>query len=775
MDKLAEGWKKEARQDGQKGRGSREGARAGEDSPSEVALRASCQKQKMFGDDTFTASPLKYRKYTIQLQQDQTDDNSGLGCDHTRKIIQKTGKGQEPVDGRNEQMNVTSNIISSENSDHSRGHSFYDKDTRKRCYPLRKTLFSDKSCHRQSFMSRSVMVEPDKNMEAEKCRSAALSSSTKQSSQSTFQTGDDNSIIQPKTRRAVPPQGTKVLYLKAISEAIGRDFQKAYRHCRTKNTDRSEETLAGSAKPLMKECKKTEENSCREASHVVCSSQYSNQQQENDSENNFVKQKWNVGLKASENNMDERLDRKLVSTDVTVNIKTRMEERSSDCPQSESVCYKKLNSDDDASAGSDWSDVEDPAPITTFSQEDSSPVINLESSRSGTPLNAKYITQPSFMYSTLSYPGSKNWSSPQTPQRPSSTSRFNDDCCYLNLSDDETESLSRFSEKCLQGSPSADCNNLSFESLSYSPHQSDHSNSMDFSKGSFSSSFKDSECLDHNWGPNYQREGFVDTHCHLDFLYSKLSFKGTFAKFMKVYDSTFPAEFHGCITDFCDPRSLVRGNLWESLLEDPLVWGAFGCHPHFARYYTNLQEGTIIQALRHPKAVAFGEMGLDYSYKCSTDIPKQKQVFERQLKLAVALKRPLVIHCRDADQDLFEIMKINVPKDYKVHRHCFTGSYEVIEPFLQEFPNLSVGFTALITYLSAGVTKEAVRKIPMERIVVETDAPYFLPRGVSKGVCTHSHPGLGLYTVKEIARLKAMKLSTVLHALRRNTHGLYGI
>ncbi|XP_072928598.1 putative deoxyribonuclease TATDN2 isoform X2 [Hemitrygon akajei] len=733
----------------------------------ELALRPSCQKQKMFRDDTITASPLKYRKYAIQLQQDQTDDSGGLGCDHTRKIIQKTGKGQQPVDGHNEQMNVTSNIISSENSDHSRGHSFYDK--QKRCYPLRKTSFSDKSYHRRSFVSRSVMVEPDKNVKAEECRSA-LSRSTKQSSQSTFQTRDDNSIIQPKARKAVPPQGTKVLYLKAISEAIGRDFQKAHQHCRTKNSDRSEEILAGSAKHLMKECKKTEENSCREASHVVCS-QYSNQQQENDSENYFVEQKWNVGLKASENNMNERR----VSTDVTVNAKTHMKERSSDCPQSESVGYKKLNSDDDASAGSDWSDVEDPALIATFSQEDSSPVINLESYKSGTPLNAEYITQPSFVYSTPSYPGSKHWSSPETPQRPSLTNRFNDDCCYLNLSDDETESSSRHSKKCLQGSSSATCNNLSFESLSYSPHQFDHSNSMDFSKGSFNSSFEDSECLDHNWGLNYQRNGFVDTHCHLDFLYSKLSFKGTFAKFMKVYDSTFPAEFHGCITDFCDPRHLVLGKLWESLLEDPLVWGAFGCHPHFARYYTNVQEGTIIQALRHPKAVAFGEMGLDYSYKCTTDIPKQKQVFERQLKLAVALKKPLVIHCRDADRDLFEIMKINVPKDYKIHRHCFTGSYEVIEPFLHEFPNLSVGFTALITYPSAGVTKEAVRKIPMERIVVETDAPYFLPRGVSKGICTYSHPGLGLYTVKEIARLKAMKLSTVLYALRRNTEGLYGI
>ncbi|XP_060691024.1 putative deoxyribonuclease TATDN2 [Hemiscyllium ocellatum] len=311
----------------------------------------------------------------------------------------------------------------------------------------------------------------------------------------------------------------------------------------------------------------------------------------------------------------------------------------------------------------------------------------------------------------------------------------------------------------------------------------ENSNNLNTSTGSLDSSVLHSKavaddlenCREVKWGLNYQKEGFIDTHCHLDFLFSKLSFSGTFSNFMKVYDSTFPVEFLGCITDFCDPRSLVHGNTWESILDEPLVWGAFGCHPHFARYYTNLQEKAIIQALRHPKAVAFGEIGLDYSYKCSTDIVKQKQVFERQLKLAVALKKPLVIHGRDADEDLFELMKTNVPKDYRIHRHCFTGRYEVIEPFLQEFSNLSVGFTALLTYPTAVMAREAVRRIPIERIVVETDAPYFLPRGISKRVCCYSHPGLALYTLMEIAKQKAMKLSTVLSIVRKNTQDIYGI
>ncbi|XP_037368395.1 putative deoxyribonuclease TATDN2 [Talpa occidentalis] len=270
------------------------------------------------------------------------------------------------------------------------------------------------------------------------------------------------------------------------------------------------------------------------------------------------------------------------------------------------------------------------------------------------------------------------------------------------------------------------------------------------------------------------QDGFIDTHCHLDMLFAKLSFQGTFTMFRKIYGTTFPREFHGCITDFCDPRTL-RDGLWEELLREDLVWGAFGCHPHFASYYNERQERNILQALRHPKAVAFGEMGLDYSHKCSTPIPRQHRVFERQLQLAVALKMPLVIHCREADEDLLGIMKKYVPFDYKIHRHCFTGSYPVIEPLLKYFPNMTVGFTAVLTYSSAWEARDALKKIPLERIVVETDAPYFLPREVPRSLCRYAHPGMALHTIREIARVTNQPLFHTLSTLRENTRCLYNL
>nr|XP_046239843.1 putative deoxyribonuclease TATDN2 [Scatophagus argus]XP_046239844.1 putative deoxyribonuclease TATDN2 [Scatophagus argus]XP_046239845.1 putative deoxyribonuclease TATDN2 [Scatophagus argus] len=269
--------------------------------------------------------------------------------------------------------------------------------------------------------------------------------------------------------------------------------------------------------------------------------------------------------------------------------------------------------------------------------------------------------------------------------------------------------------------------------------------------------------------------GFIDAHCHLDMLYGKLGFCGTFSNFQRLYQSSFPSEFRGCITNFCNPGVMVKEALWEGLLGEDMVWGAFGCHPHFAKDYSSVQEHNILMAMRHPKAVAFGEMGLDYSHKNSTEVSRQKGVFEQQLRLAVAMQKPLVIHCRDADDDLLAIMRKCVPREHKIHRHCFTNSYSVIEPFLAEFPNLYVGFTALITYFRATEARDAVRKIPLNRIVLETDAPYFLPRQVSKDVCRFSHPGMGIHTLQELSLLKGEDMDTVLATIRNNTTQLYGV
>ncbi|XP_004452751.1 LOW QUALITY PROTEIN: putative deoxyribonuclease TATDN2 [Dasypus novemcinctus] len=437
------------------------------------------------------------------------------------------------------------------------------------------------------------------------------------------------------------------------------------------------------------------------------------------------------------------------------------------------------------SSGSDWSDVDEVSTVR-FSQEE--PVsLNLSVVSEPSPFTPDYVMYPPHLYSSPWCDYANYWTnSPKPSGYPSMGSSSND-----------TSQVGRSSRSLLSdysSNSSVSSQNRSRDLEATEEGRSQNSRSFHFSRSSeeevkekrtFQEEVPPRPCGGHASGstcsslPRSHREpsleeGFIDTHCHLDMLYSKLSFKGTFTKFRKIYSSSFPKEFQGCISDFCDPRTLTDC-LWEDLLKEDLVWGAFGCHPHFARYYSESQERNLLQALRHPKAVAFGEMGLDYSYKCTTPVPEQHKVFERQLQLAVSLRKPLVIHCREADEDLLGIMKKFVPSDYKIHRHCFTGSYPVIEPLLKHFPNMSVGFTAVLTYSSAWEAREALRQIPLERIIVETDAPYFLPRQVPKSLCQYAHPGLALHTVREIARVKDQPLSHTLAALRENTKRLYNL
>ncbi|KAH0630211.1 hypothetical protein JD844_012944 [Phrynosoma platyrhinos] len=449
------------------------------------------------------------------------------------------------------------------------------------------------------------------------------------------------------------------------------------------------------------------------------------------------------------------------------------------------VDQKLTEQEKEPSVGSDWSDLEDVEPPVTFSQEDSIPNHSTSETMDNSVLTTEFVMYPPHLYSSKMSDYAKYWTSSPKPTSCPFSSPSKDASYASHLCDNSDFSTSIPSDTSRDQGPSAENVHDRPQSLS-SPLLCEKRNrrqSMEvpshvpiFSTSRKSDSFINNRVNQDLLGdlPKHLEEGFIDTHCHLDMLYSKMAFRGTFSKFRKTYDSTFPEEFQGCIADFCDPRTL-NNFLWEDLLKEDMVWGAFGCHPHFARYYSDLYERHLLQAMRHPKAIAFGEMGLDYSYKCSTEVPKQHKVFERQLNLAVSLRKPLVIHCRDADEDLLEIMKKCVPKDYKIHRHCFTGRYSVIEPLLDYFPNLTVGFTAVLTYPSAHEARESVRKIPLSRIVVETDAPYFLPRQVHKSVCQYSHPGVALHTVKEIARLKEVPVSIMLAILRQNTNKIYNL
>jgi TatD DNase family protein len=154
----------------------------------------------------------------------------------------------------------------------------------------------------------------------------------------------------------------------------------------------------------------------------------------------------------------------------------------------------------------------------------------------------------------------------------------------------------------------------------------------------------------------------------------------------------------------------------------PFVYAAAGVHPHDAKDMDGGTVSELEQLLRHPKAVAVGEIGLDYHYDFSPrDI--QQQRFRDQLSLAAAVKKPVIIHEREAVADTMAILS-DYPQVTGVF-HCFSGSWETAKVLLDKGWYLS--FTGVITFKNARKTHEVITRMPRDRIMIETDCPYLSP------------------------------------------------
>jgi TatD DNase family protein len=155
------------------------------------------------------------------------------------------------------------------------------------------------------------------------------------------------------------------------------------------------------------------------------------------------------------------------------------------------------------------------------------------------------------------------------------------------------------------------------------------------------------------------------------------------------------------------------------------IYASVGIHPHEAQNFSDSHAEKILQLAQNPKVVAVGEIGLDYHYDHSPrDV--QKQVLIRQMDLARELKRPIIIHCRDAWADLHEIAAAHwKPTGLGGILHCFTGSIEDARTFLDW--GFLISFAGNLTFKKAENLRDAARVIPLDRLLTETDSPYLAP------------------------------------------------
>jgi TatD DNase family protein len=246
--------------------------------------------------------------------------------------------------------------------------------------------------------------------------------------------------------------------------------------------------------------------------------------------------------------------------------------------------------------------------------------------------------------------------------------------------------------------------------------------------------------------------GWIDVHTHLNFL-----------KDLTPEEGIAQAQAAGVqrmITIGTEPKDFPVV-LDIASRHFPVVACTLGVHPHEGQVYTDEVESYLNAHLPEPHVVAVGEIGLDYYYDNSPR-EQQKDAFRRQLALAVQHQMPVEIHTRDAEADTIEILK-EFGGSIRGLIHCFTGTMWLAREALDL--GLDISFSGVVTFKSATELKDVARFVPLDRLHVETDAPFLTPmphRGKS------NVPAFVVHTAQVVCGLKEISPETLLAATINN-------
>jgi TatD DNase family protein len=198
------------------------------------------------------------------------------------------------------------------------------------------------------------------------------------------------------------------------------------------------------------------------------------------------------------------------------------------------------------------------------------------------------------------------------------------------------------------------------------------------------------------------------------------------------------------------------------------VFFTVGTHPHEAAGEGAEDFAAMREFARHPKCVGIGEAGLDYHYdKAPRDVASR--VFRGQIALARELDLPLVIHTRDADDDMAAILAQEMGQGrFRAVLHCFTGSRELALAALGL--GLFISFSGVVTFKKSEGLRDIARDVPLDRILIETDAPYLAP-APHRG--RRNEPAFVVDTARAVAEAQGLDLERLAEATRANTHAIF--
>ncbi len=250
----------------------------------------------------------------------------------------------------------------------------------------------------------------------------------------------------------------------------------------------------------------------------------------------------------------------------------------------------------------------------------------------------------------------------------------------------------------------------------------------------------------------------IDSHCHLDRepLISNLNQVLTRAK-----DVGLEKLLTICTT------SSGYNNVLDIVSKDPMIYGTFGIHPHETKNYL-IEKDEIVKKVRmNSKIIGVGETGLDFYYN-NSDKDTQLQSFQNHIEAAVDLNIPLIIHSRNAENETYDILKKNYQKNLKILMHCFTGSTD----FALNLIPLNAYFSAsgIITFKKSTELQETFKKIPKDKLLIETDSPFLSPEP-NRG--KKNEPSFIKFTAEKLANLRNIEVDKLILLTTKNFNTLF--
>lgn len=246
---------------------------------------------------------------------------------------------------------------------------------------------------------------------------------------------------------------------------------------------------------------------------------------------------------------------------------------------------------------------------------------------------------------------------------------------------------------------------------------------------------------------------FIDTHCHLTDNYCDNNLDDVVACARAVGVGML-------ICPTADPDDVAAAIKIAETYDN--IFATIGIHPEHAG--TDASQHLTRNVLTHPRVVGVGEIGLDYHYN-SENRNEQIKLFEQQLNIACEHGLPVAIHTRDADNDTAAILG---DFDLRGVMHCYTSSWNLAKKMLDRGFYFSA--SGIITFKNADTVRDTFSKIPLDRIVIETDSPYCAPVPHRGQVCTPAMVTAVAHTIAQIKNLQISELETI---LEQNTKRLY--